>query len=80
MQRGLVEETLLQMKYGKAYAPFAANTGNLEDLARMTNLMTGVLSMQNLGYGSTKRNLLNCSRFLFATVHLCPVCIDGAPA
>ena len=43
----------------KAYAPFAEKTGNLADLARMTNLMTGILSMQNLGFGATRRNLLN---------------------
>ena len=47
----------------KAFAPFAEKTGNLADLARMTNLMTGILSMQNLGYGATKRNLLNAIGF-----------------
>ena len=47
----------------KAFAPFAEKTGNLADLARMTNLMTGVLSMQNLGFGATRRNLLNAIGF-----------------
>jgi hypothetical protein len=47
----------------KAFAPFAEKTGNLADLARMTNLMTGILSLQNLGFGSTKRNLLNAIGF-----------------
>ena len=47
----------------KAYAPFAEKTGNLADLARMTNLMTGILSMQNLGFGATRRHLLNAIGF-----------------
>jgi len=47
----------------KAFAPFAEKTGNLTDLARMTNLMTGILSMQNLGHGATKRSLLNSLGF-----------------
>ena len=59
----------------KAYAPFAATTGNLTDLARMTNLMTGILSMENLGYGSTRRQLLSAvgffsPRYTFAQVAL----------
>jgi hypothetical protein len=59
----------------KAYAPFAAKTGNLTDLARMTNLMTGILSMENLGYGSTRRQLLSAvgffsPRYTFAQVAL----------
>ena len=59
----------------KAYAPFAAKTGNLADLARMTNLMTGVLSMENLGYGSTRRGILGAvgffsPRYTFAQVAL----------
>jgi len=47
----------------KAYAPFAAKTGNLHDLARMTNLMTGVLSLKGMGTSSFKRNLLNALGF-----------------
>ena len=59
----------------KAYAPFAEKTGNLADLARMTNLMTGILSMENLGYGSTRRQLLSAigffsPRYTFAQVAL----------
>ncbi|MAH49499.1 hypothetical protein CMI37_26990 [Candidatus Pacearchaeota archaeon] len=59
----------------KAYAPFAEKTGNLVDLARMTNLMTGILSMENLGYADTRRRLLSAigffsPRYTFAQVAL----------
>ena len=59
----------------KAYAPFAEKTGNLADLARMTNLMTGIMSMENLGYGSTRRQVLSAvgffsPRYTFAQVAL----------
>jgi hypothetical protein len=47
----------------KAFAPFAAKTGDLHDLARMTNLMTGVLSLKGMGASSFKRNLLNAVGF-----------------
>ena len=47
----------------KAYAPFAAKTGDLQDLARMTNLMTGVLSLKGMGTSAFKRNLLNAVGF-----------------
>jgi hypothetical protein len=74
--RGLVKQTLGRAdaawsagrnvagnEMWKAFAPFAEKTGNLPDLARMTNLMTGILSMQNLGHGATKRSLLNAFGF-----------------
>ena len=47
----------------KAFAPFAAKTGDLQDLARMTNLMTGVLSLKGMGTSAFKRNLLNAVGF-----------------